>query len=257
MTSVYVGNPRRIEQARILADAGATGLTLAKHAYESVGVRGGFSWCGDAGLHILRPLIERAEGWLSVEQYLEGPVAPDQAEAMIRLRQAAKQAGVRVMLFLTCTDGLAKSRVGDICDEAIEVEACEPDPGVDIAFSIDCLGLDGLHSLGLGRTMCSVRVSDSTIRHVFESFVAPDLESRVMWLLRGQGKSLAEIGAMLKRNKTTVLRRLTGLPAPRRVKLADGWLEACLECLPVAESSDNHGRDGSGAGDEARTRAKS
>jgi len=99
----------------------------------------------------------------------------------------------------------------------------------DTAFSIDCVGIRDLNSLGVGKTMCNVKLTDRVFHRRYERFVAADLDTRIMCALRGQKKSLDEIGNIFKINKSTVLRRLQGLPIPRPEEVDQAWLDRNLE----------------------------
>src|ERR1035437_4258768 len=101
-----------------------------------------------------------------------------------------------------------KTGLNQYCDEYIEVAPCEPDLEFDIAFSIDCVGLRDLNHFGIGKKMCSVRFSEGTFIRRYDSYISSSLKTRVLWTLRGQGRTLEEIGGILKVNKSTVLRRL-------------------------------------------------
>jgi hypothetical protein len=257
VTSVFAGSPRRIEQAKVLAAASATGAMTSGPDYRLIDVRDGFDWSSDAGLLSLIPIIESVGGWVTIEQRVNSAVTSAMAEGLLRVRQTAQGRGIRVMLFLICPMGLAASGAHELSNEAIEIVPCEPDPMFDSAFSIDCVGLQNLHGLGIGKVMCSVHLSEGAIRYVYQPFVSADLESRFIWALRAQGKSLAEIGTLLKRNKTTVLRRLRGLPATRDAKAARAWLDKNVEWMALNDSQDDPSDDPSSADDASRILAKS
>lgn len=230
--SIYSGNVRRLEQAKALAAANMPIKTKARkvrHDFSSCGTRDGFNWCSDEGLCVLQPIIENAEGWVTLEQQISGPVTAPLADGLFRIRSAAQQAGVWVMLFLVCPDGYEKSRLHEFCDEFIEVAPCEPDPGYELAFSIDCVGLRYLNTLGLGKTMCNVKLSKGVFNRTYDQFISSDKKTRVMWILRGHGKTLEEIGGIVNKNKSSVFHRLEGLPVPRYVDMGSDWLKKYLE----------------------------
>lgn len=237
--SLYSENFRQLEQAKFYDRYSTHISNQVKHDYKTCGSRDGFDWLCDEGLSILLPIIAESKGWVIFEQEIVGPVTPAIAEGIFRLRNAAKKAGVCVMLFLVCKDGYEKSGLKDACDDYIEIAPCEPDAEHETAFSIDCVGIRHMNALGIGKVMCRVRLSNGVFRRSYTPFVSSCLETRVMWNLRGQGKTLDEIGKILKKNKTSVLRRLKDLPKPTRVKLRDGWLERYLESFAVVSRTED------------------
>ncbi len=254
--SLYSGNVRQLEQAMALKNANVPPKKPVKHNFRACGSREGFDWFSDEGFCVLEPIIKEADGWLTLEQCSVGPVTVSIADGLFRIRNAAQQAGVWVMVFLVCQEGYEKSRLHEFCDEYIEVSPCEPDIGGETAFSIDCVGLRNLNPLGIGITMCSVKLSEGQFRRRYTPYISSNLETRVMWILRGQGKTLEEIGSLLQKNRSSVLRRLQGLPTPKPVNMADRWLERYLDSSvrvkrKAVSKSDKKVSDDDGAGTDA------
>lgn len=238
MLSMYAGNYHQLDQARVIAAANISTANEVPHEFETYGSRDGFDWCSDEGLCTLEPIIRDSEGWwVTLEQAIAIPVTSTIASGLFRIRNAAQQADVSVMLFLVCPKGYESSRIHELCDEYIEVTECDPGPETDIAFSIDCVGLRHLNKLGIGKTMCSVTVHNGTFQRRFEPYISNNLATRVLWMLRGQGKTLEEIGSILGTNKSTVSRHLQGLPPPRKLKMENDWLARHLELLSLGNST--------------------
>lgn len=227
--SLYSGDSRRIEQAKALLGTRSSTSKQVEHEYEVCGSRVGFDWCGDEGLCVLLPHIEKAKGWVILEQEIAIPLTATVAEGMSRIRHAAQLAGARVMLFLVCPEGYEKSRLNLFCNEYLEVAPCDANTEFEIAFSIDCVGIREMNALGFGKTMCTIEVDEDGFHYRYEPFISGDLETRAMWVLRSRGKALEEIGRTLKKNKSSVLRRLRGLPTPGRLSIRTDWLEEYLE----------------------------
>jgi hypothetical protein len=227
--SLYSGNHRRLEQAKALDAANLPSKSTAQHDYQICGSRDGFDWLSDEGLSVLLPIVNGDVDWVTLEQEIAGPVTPTMTSGMCRIDTAAKQSKNWVMLFFVCPDGYETSRIHEMCTEYIEVALCEPDPGVDIALSIDCVGLRNMNVLGVGKKMCSIKLVNGVFRHRFQQFVSSELETRVMWNLRGQGKTMGQIGTILHMNKSTVCRRLQGLPACTHVQMSKDSLSRYLE----------------------------
>ena len=249
--SLYAGNARRLEQAKILDMASDPLESRVRHDYEAVGSRDCVDWCSNEGLCILLPKISTDQGWLTVEQRIVGTPTPATLEGLFRIRSAAQHAGRWVMMFIVGQGDQEMSHLDQLSDEYVDVGSCEPDLGVDVAFSTDCFGIRYLNCLGIGRTMCSITLSEKGFQRRFEPFISHSLEDRVMWILRGQGKTFEEIGALLKKNKSSVLRRLQGLPKPRRVDLPADWLSSHLDMFHVSRCP-----KGSDTGDEALDEAR-
>lgn len=227
--SLYSGNHRQLEQAKGLALANKPLKSSVLCEFQVCGTRDGFDWVGDEGLSVLLPIINDASGWVTLEQQFVNPILPSIVDGLSRVRHAAQQAEVRVMLYVVCTDSYEKSGLHELCDEYIEVFPCEPDSGQDIAFSIDCVGLRNLNHLGIGRTMCNIKLIDGVYHRNYTEFTSASLETRMMCFMRGQKMTFEEIGNIFNKDKSTIQRRLKGLKSPKCEKLEDGWLEKYLE----------------------------
>lgn len=232
--SLYTVNARQFEQAKFFDLNSFPIKTKVKQEYKVCGSSPDFDWLREEGISILLPIISAAKGWVVLEQKIIGPITPSRAECLFRIRAAAKQAGVYVMLILICHKDDKKSELINSCDDYIEIALCEQDIGSQATFSIDCVGISLLNDFCSGKTMCSVRLSNRVFRRRYTSFISNSLESRLMWILRGHDKTFEEIGKILKRNKTTVMRRLDKLPKPVRMVMPKGLLESYLESFAFA-----------------------
>lgn len=226
--SLISGSSRHIEQYKVFAKANAGGVGEAINL-KVCNAQGRLDWLSNEGLHVLSPFVEEAkDGWLIIEHVMAGPITPDMTQVLIRIGSLAKKFDTRVMLLIVCPLGQNKSLISGVCDDYLEVDFCDPEVGAALAFSVDCIGIRDLNSLGVGKTMCSVTFSDGLFRHRFDPFISSSLETRVMGVMRSQGKSLDEIGVFFKKNKSSVLRRLQGLPKfrqfdPRRRSPKRSW----------------------------------
>jgi len=234
VTSIYPEAGRRMEQAKYLFSANPALKNPKNHAFMAVGSRDRFDWCSPEGLNTLLPLVASATGWLMFEQQVMWPFSPIFATGLTHISNAAKQAGVRVMMFVVCADRCEKTALDQLCEEYIEVTSCEPNPDCRTAFVIDCVNIRHLNSHGLGKTMCSVNLAAGVLYRQFEQFVSHDLSDRVIWILRGQGKTEEEIGTVVGLNKSNVSRRLKGLPPPRKAGVRADWIDRYLEGVLAA-----------------------
>ena len=145
------------------------------------------------------------------------------------LDKLAREKDVLISLFLTDSgDRHKKVRLAEYCSEVVRVQSCEPDIGQDYAFSFDCGEYRQLGRLGLPKMMCSVTFDQDQIVYSLDPFVSIQLEDRIIWMMRAQGMTLEEIGLTLKKNKTTILRRLQGVKGPDMRNVDRDWLETKL-----------------------------
>lgn len=245
MKSLYAGNGRSVLQAKALALAQAQAQApidgAPAHEFVALGTREGFTVTCDEGLCSVLPLIEKTKGgWVTFAQSVDGFTASAVVETLIRLRQAAKQAGTYV-LFIIVTDGKpADLRIYDYCDDLLIAAPCSPDPGAQFAFSVDVFGLRDLNEMGIGKSMCSVRVRNGQHIWKWEPFIAADVLKRVIWKLRCSGKSLAEIGKIVDCDKSTVHRHMVGLPPVVKREFKEGWLKPYADLIEIAIESDEN-----------------
>lgn len=232
VTSLYPGNARCIEQAKFSDAANRQVAGAVPHEIRAVGSRDAFDWCSDEGIASLQPIIEATNsGWVMFEQKVTWPFNPEFLVGLTRISNVAKQAGVWVMMFMVCPDGYEKTTLDQLCDEYIEVTECEPNPDGQVAFVFDFVNIRNLRLYGLGKTMCSVKLTDGVLRRHYEPFVSHELLTRAIWSLRGQQKTVEEIAKLVGLNKSNVSRRLAGLPPPRNVNTHVDWLEDYLESI--------------------------
>lgn len=230
--SLLSGNTRKIEQAKLLHGMNPSSVTAVPHEFKVIASRDGFDWCSNEGLSTLLPLIESAANkWLILEQQVVGPVSPILANGLSRISAAAKQAGAWVMVIVVSANGCQNAPLHQLCDEYIEVTKCEPYPGCYTAFAFDCVNIRDLNPIGVGKTMCSVKLKDGVLRRDFEPFVSQELLTRAIWTLRGQRQTIVEIAKLVGLHKSNVSRRLAGLPQPHSTNIHAEWLEEYLEAI--------------------------
>lgn len=237
LRSLYSGTNRQLDQARALHAASGLLKKERVHNFEVVGMRSGYDWFSGEGLYTVQAILDGSdEEWITFEQEIAKPITPANAQILVHVREAVKQENAGIIAFLNCKEDYEATELHQFCDEYIVVAPCEPDPGDSVAFSIDFASIRHLNVLGVGKQMCSISVSAGRFCRRYAPFISTDLETRVMWALRGQGKKLAEIGSLLGVHQSTVLRRLNGLPAPRPGDPGKDWLKRSLELLPNASA---------------------
>lgn len=239
--SLYGGNERKVSQAKALALAQRPSEGSGSQEFASIGTREGFNLACDEGLCAVLPNLEQAKGGcLTFAQSGDASSAASLAEAMMRLRQAAKQSRSFMMLILVTERRPDELRLGDYCDDVVVTAACIPDPGVMFAFSADVVGLRDLNEMGIGKMMCSLRIHKGPYVWSWEPFIAADVLKRVIWKLRCSGKSLAEIGKIVDCDKSTVHRHMVGLPPVVKREFKEGWLKPYADLIEIAIESDEN-----------------
>lgn len=226
--SVDSGNQRQLEEAQLFASANFSGKTSVPHESKTCPAPQKIDWLSNEGLQFLLQFIKGDKRLVILDLTIVGPISAAVLQGFLWIRNAAQQADVFVMLIVACSGGTQKYSLSNVCDELIEVHPCEPDVGVDLAFSIDCVGIRNLNSLGVGKTMCSVKLVNGVFRHRYARYISAEHETRIMWALRGNGNTLEEIGVLLKVHKSTILRRLQGLPRPSNLVMGEDWLSRNL-----------------------------
>lgn len=221
-----------------LTSANKTPANAAPHEIKNLGLRGTIDWTSPEGGLILKPLIPGCESWVMLEQASSSTLnSASGIEAKILLREMAKKARTRIMLFVVAPEGSDKQHLDQCCDEYIVINSCEPDFGCDCAFSLDFAGLRELNSVGIGKMMCNVKFDNGIFRRKLSPYISGQLENRVIWALRSQGKVLDDIAKIVKINKSTVLRRLQSMPPLRRLKGNDELLSQYLDAPSEIRSS--------------------
>ena len=158
----------------------------------------------------------------------------------------AKQKNEWEMTFDNCHELNEKSGLNNKFDDfqVVAVFACEPNPGVVMAFCIDCVGLRNMDILSSDKIMCSVTKVNEKFKFDFEPFISYSLKMRVKCMLRGQKMSFSDIGKSFGVDASTVLRKLASLSEPYNTNLEKAWLECCYELLEiesgVEEENDDH-----------------
>lgn len=249
--SLFSGNRRQLEQANALAAINTPTTGVVLHEFKSCVARDKLDWSSNEGQFALKPIMEQAKGGIILEQTMVCPISPAVTHGLNQISNVAQSVGAYAILLLATSSERDCLQLSHVCDELIEVAPCEPDVGDDAAFSFDCVGLRELNSLGIGKTMCSVKFSEGLLQHRFDPFISSNLETRVMWTMRGQGMSLDDIGAQFKKHKSSVFRRLRSLPKPRHMDLPKDWLSNNLEMFSVSSRGAKSNAEGESVGDDA------
>lgn len=234
MCSIHAGSRRGLGQSAALIELQNLSESKVNHVYEELlSVSSNIDFLSDAGQMVLFPKIkENAGNVLTVLQVIEGPFTSSMSVVMMNIRNEAKQQGTYVLMFMVCDSGVDKLNLQALCDEYIEVVACEPDIGFDLAFSIDFVGLREMSIVGVGKSMCQIKSSKGKLIRRYNPFISSDLKTRAMWVMRRSNMKLEEIGKHFDGlHKSNVSKRLKGLPNPKNYKIAENWINDFLESI--------------------------
>jgi hypothetical protein len=176
---------------------------------------------------------------ITLEQRIDYPINSTISHFIHSVNNDAKQKNAWVMAFTNCPETYEKSELHNMCDDYFEVSLCEPDPNVDMAFCINCVGIRDMGILSNGKSMCSIAKADGKLKFDFQPFISDSLKTRVMWLLRGQKMSFADIGRKLRVSASTVLRQLAGSSKPYNTNPDKAWLGRCYEILELEPDDDD------------------
>ena len=239
VVSICTGE-RHARHVAQLAAANKTPENAAPHEIKDLGSSNPVQWASHEGSLIFKSLIAACEGWVMLEQTtVSGLNTASGIKSLLLIREMAKKASLRIMLFIVIPEGGDTHELDQCCDEYINVKACEPDFGCDSAFSIDVASLRNLNAVGIGKTMCNVKFTNGMFRRRYTPFISEQLENRVIWALRAQEETLDIIAKIMKINKSTVLRRLQTMPPVRRLKAYDELLSHYLDAPPTIGDASN------------------
>ena len=237
MLSLHSGAASEVDGLTALAELETFSKTAIVRTFNAHGSRRNFSFCSDEGLNTLLPIIEDAKnGWVTLAQSCESLSSVHLIAGMCEIRATAERAAAYVLLFIVGPVKEPILGIQDFCDEYLEVEACEPDPGAHLAFSIEALRLADMHALGYGKVICNVTLTEDGYARTFEPFIAKSLHDRFIWKLRAAGKSLAEIGELVDLHKSSVKRRLDQMRPVRRQAMSDELIAQYVEALEINDA---------------------
>lgn len=230
MLSLHTGSARQMAQERAFIILNEQEGGNVKHEYEELPSRGNFDYLTDAGqLVLISKIDELGAGVLTLTYVISGSFTPLVLSALMNIGNAAKQAGTFVLMFVVCDPTFNKLSLQPLCDELIVVDVCEPDVDYDLAFSIEFVGLKEMGIVGVGKSMCQIKSSKGKLIHWSRTFIASDLETRAMWVMRQQEMTLDAIGKHFGGlHKSNVSKRLKGLPNPPSYKVNEDWVKQYL-----------------------------
>ena len=231
MRSLHAGLPMQLTLAKAFIDLNKDFESKVDHVYDELPSRSNFDYLSDAGQLVLTPIIKKlGRGVLTITQVISGALTSSMSVSLINVNNEAKRAKTCVFMFIVCDTAFSKSSLQPLCDFCIEITACEPDVGYDLALAIEFVGLKEMGMVGIGKTMYQIKSSKGKLLLKHRPFIASDLETRAMWVMRQQKMTLDAIGKHFGGlHKSNVSKRLKGLPNPPGYKVDSSWLERYIE----------------------------
>lgn len=251
---VHSGPARHLEQVRELhAKLGLMAPAFKKcQSFERV-ASCAFDWTNQASVSIVSRLKALKNGGCIVLQQPAGEI-PD-VEGLLQLRRIGEKSAARIILF--CPAVANEAKISGISNELLVVTPCEPNPGFDEAFVLSCPELASPLNPGSGKVLCCIRLSDDGLETEITPYVADDMKTRLMAILKADEWSLEEIGKLVGLNKSNVSRKLRmvfgAVPDGWDGAMLAEWLEACdLDPIDEEDSSavDSDDEDGDDDDDE-------
>lgn len=232
----FIGGANRAFQiAELIAATEETKGYKARKDHVARGTRAGFDLTSNEGLCTFIPILTTMgkNSWVTAQQPFVQPASHEFMNGLARIHELAHSVAASVMLFMSYPDDPNELDLSDFY-EHIHVRECEPDPGCAHALEINYVNLKDTHALGAGHMMCSIKQKGGKYLRRYERFVSAALKERVMWKMRCQGMSLAEIGELIKLNKSNVKRHLDKMPPTQKLALPKDWLNPYAEILEFA-----------------------
>ena len=232
VVSVCFGKRHARQMERLFA-ANTPAENLAPHKIEDLGLNRPICWTSSECIFVIKSLLVDSDIWLMLEQTTASNFnTAGSIGVLLSISEMARKAKSRIMLFIVIPEGGEKYQLDQCCDEYIAVRLCEPDFGCDSAFSIDVASLRYLNGVGIGKTMCNVRIRNGMFKRWHTPFISEILENRVIWALRSKGMTLDDIAELMKINKSTVLRRLQTMPPVRQIEGCDELISHYVNAPP-------------------------
>ncbi|MBU9174033.1 hypothetical protein [Burkholderia gladioli] len=240
MKSLHSGMLQALDELEALSELEKLPHTAIERTFHPYGSRPNFNYCSDEGLNTLLPIIEDAEnGWVTLAQHCDSLSPEHLIAGMCQIRATAEKADAYVLLIIVCPSKEQVPGIRDFCDEYLEVEACEADPGAHLAFAIESMRLGDMHLIGYGKVICNVTLTDDGYLRTFTPFIAKSLRDRFIWKLRAAGKSLAEIGELVGLHKSSVKRCLDRMRPVRRQALSNDEIAQHLDALELEHPTES------------------
>lgn len=146
-----------------------------------------------------------------------------------QLNRMAEEHDTRVIMF--CPGVADDEKYSSVANEIFVITSRDPNPGYEQAFEVLCPQLASPLNPASGKVLCSVRMGDDGLESEITPYVADDLKTRLMAILKADEWGLESIGKTVKINKSNVSRKLrfvsATVPKGWNTAMLNQWLEAC------------------------------
>lgn len=163
--------------------------------------------------------------WWVIRHLQSGRPTPNFFRSLGRFRSTMSKGKSRGLLILTTDAAEGCQGLEDMADEYLVANECEDGLKATKCISFHCPTSAAFSPFDPTKVMCVVSPTLNGMRFRFEPFISAELIVRVMARLRGTDRTYEEIGKLVKLDKSTVLRRLRGVPI-RPFDENPQWLEA-------------------------------
>lgn len=244
------GQARQHEQLRMTrADLGLNARKLEKCEFFKHQASSALNWTDAAAVSILLNLqMVKSGGYIFL-------ILPSGSKLDLRglqqLNRMAEEHETRIIMF--CPGVVDDEKYSSVANEIFVITPRDPNPGYEQAFEVSCTQLASPLNPASGKVLCCVRMGDDGLESEISPYVADDLKTRLMAILKADGLSLENIGHIAKLDKSNVSRKLcfvsTTVPKGWNTTMLNEWLEACgLDPVDdddaIAEDSDGDDQTG-------------
>ena len=239
------GPARQLEQlSATRAKLGLTTSELKKFEVLKRVTSSVLDWTSPAAVSILLNLKAlKSGGYVFLTQ--PSGTEPD-FRGLLQLNRMAEEHDTRVIMF--CPGVVDSDKYSSVANEIFVVTPRDPNPGYEQAFEISCPQLASSLSPASGKVLCCIRMGHDGLESEITPYVADDLRTRLMAILKADDWSLEKIGEIVNLNKSNVSRKLsfvsTSVPKGWDARMLDEWLEACGLDPIESEGTDDAGSAG-------------
>lgn len=144
-------------------------------------------------------------------------------EAIASLKDFAVQLGKLVILVAHAAEIEDLGHIAALVDDTLICDLCEPEPGLDFAWTLESSNAKPFHADGRGKLMQQISVCDGKFQFRASAFVSASRLDRVIWYLAAEGYERAVIANIVGLSVDEVDERLARLRPPRREHVPKGY----------------------------------
>lgn len=221
------GPARQLEQlSATRAKLGLIASELKKCEFLKRATSSVLDWTSPAAVFILLNLKALKSGGYVFLMQPSG-TEPD-FRGLQQLNRMAEEHDTRVIMF--CPGVGDDEKYSSVANEIFVITSRDPNPGYEQAFEVSCPQLASPLNPASGKVLCCVRMGDDGLEFEITPYVADDLKTRLMAILKAADWRLEKIGELVKLNKSNVSRKLCFVsaivPEGWNTVMLNEWLEA-------------------------------